>query len=549
MPGSRSCLVGPGAAKEHQGGTVHLRILTSVLAGLRAKLLLLLLAVITSSALLVVSSAQGGGVSGRQAAVRTALAALDASRHSGAEVVFGLANPLPAGTVIRSGGPSNPSRGGNAAKSTSGVIARANRPAWFFYEDLAPFQQYEHPGRVALVDVRTGRVSVTNALSWPPLLDGRLPAFLRSASAYDGITYRVFYRPYTGSAALVARDPARMTPHAQMAALDPTLAPQLAPLLVSQHACTVRFSDTIHGGYYAFATIAQSGAALYYRFSQLARLAPGFLSFICSRAVGMSPMAFVAHQISEHGCKDVLLYLAGGGYARATAVNIGMGTGGREVVHQDVTAAGVRGLLSSHRDVNFELVLDAAQASGFQALGALSNVLLVATPVAPGGGSFTYLPEARVGGRLVANDTNPLHLLQLTDRLAFGLDRVIDDSREVSQLQTLRQSGRLPSALAYLVARAFDRGGRSTSSRARASGRRRASRPTAFRLHLRRPRPWSSPSRTATRRALTRRCPLAPPAACSPTTPTALTTRWRLMSSTAPAERRRCTARAQRAPR
>jgi hypothetical protein len=76
-----------------------------------------------------------------------------------------------------------------------------NAPAWFFYQDLAPFQQYAHAGRVALVDVGTGRVTVTGRLNWPPLVDGALPPFLGSEAAYDGVRYRLLYRPYVAAAA------------------------------------------------------------------------------------------------------------------------------------------------------------------------------------------------------------------------------------------------------------------------------------------------------------------------------------------------------------
>jgi len=155
----------------------------------------------------------------------------------------------------------------------------------------------------------------------------------------------------------------------------------------------------------------------------------------------------------------VLLYLAGGGYAGASAVNIGMGLGAEKVRHQDVTLSARRGLVRSHPGVHFELVIDAPHTSGFQGLVGLGNVLLVATPTALGGGSFTYLPEALISGKLVVNQTNPLHLPQLTDRFAFGLDRVIGSSAEVSQLQALLAAGKLPSALAYLLARAFEPGG------------------------------------------------------------------------------------------
>ena len=419
----------------------------------------LLVVVLMLSVSVVVASAQGGGPSGRRAAARAALGALGTARGSGAVIVFGLPRPVAAGTVVAEGGPSSPGSGGSTTRSARGVIARLAGPAWFFYEDLAPFQQYQHPGRVALVDVRTGRVSVSRVLSWPPALDGNRPVFLQSPTAYDGSRYRVFYRPYTGADSLVIRQMKRVTPRAMAAALDPSLAARVASLLALQRACAVRFSDTVKGGFYAFAAVAQSRAALFYRFEQLGRLAPAFRSFIYSRSSGFSPTGFVAHQIAAQGCRDVALYLAGGGYAGSTAVNIGMGVGPSKIVHQDVTLADLRGLAKAHPDVTFELVVDAPHSSGFQALVGLANVLLVATPKAPGGGSFTYLPDARIGGKLVGNDTNPLRLLQLTDRLAYGLDNAIGDSCEVSRLEALSQSGKLRSALAYLLSRGFKRGG------------------------------------------------------------------------------------------
>ena len=312
------------------------------------------------------------------------------------------------------------------------------------------------------MSVRTGKVSISRKILWPPVLDGRLPAFLASEVAYDGPRYRVLSHPYTGTGGATITGfstRAARAMRAVSAAIDPSLGAVVAGLLAAERACVIRFSDTIPGGYYAFARVAQSRAALAYRFTQLGALAPGFLSSIYSGASGVSPTTFVSREIAARGCRDVLLYVAGGGYAAATAVNIGIGLVRGGVRHRDVTLAAVRGLVASHPTVHFELVLDAPHSSGFQALIGLRNVLLVATPRAPGGGSFTYLPEALIGGRVVANRTDPLRLLQLTDRLAFGLDRVIGDSAEVAQIRSLYRAGRIPSAMAYLLARAFALGG------------------------------------------------------------------------------------------
>ena len=417
----------------------------------------LLVPVLAASLLPAISDARSAGTS-RSAAARSALAALRADRYRGAEIVFGLPALVRSGTVITAGGPERPSRGGRVVLSSQSVVATVRSASWFFYQDLAPFQQYSHPGRVALVDIRTGRVTVSRRISWPPLLDGRLPAFLTSQSAYDSPRYQVLSRPYSGTGGAIVGHlsprEARATRDVD-AAIDPSLGTVVARMLAAEHACAIRFSDTIPGGYYAFARTAQSRAALAYRFAQLAGLAPGFESLIYPTATSVLPTAFISRQIAAHGCRDVLLYMAGAGYATSGAVNIGMGLRRGGVRHQDVTLSTLRGLLSSHPSVHFELVLDAAHSSVFQGLASLRNVLLVATPTAPGGGSFTYLPEALVDGRLMPNQTNPLHLLQLTDRLAFGLDRVIGSPAEVAQIQSLSQAGKLPSAMAYLLARAF----------------------------------------------------------------------------------------------
>ena len=375
--------------------------------------------------------------------------------------MFALPAPLRPGTVISAGGPGRPSPGGQAALSSAPVVATAQGPSWFFYQDLAPYQQYSHPGRVALVNVRTGHVLVSRRISWPPLLNGTLPAFLASESAYDGPRYRLLSHPYTGTGgAIVSRLSSREARGAldMGATLDPSLSAVVAGMLAEEHACAIRFSDRPTGGYYAFARVAQSRAALGYRFAQLAALAPGFRSSLYPTVSGVSPVTFLSSQIAARGCQDVLLYAAGGGYAGTTAVNIGMGLTGGKLRHEDLTLPALRVLVASHPNIHFELVLDAPHSSAFQALAHLRNVLLVATPRAPGGGSFTYLPEALIDGKLLPNRTDPLHLLELTGRLAFGLDAVIRNAAEVAQIQSLSRAGRLPSAMAYLLARAFDLG-------------------------------------------------------------------------------------------
>jgi VCBS repeat-containing protein len=391
----------------------------------------------------------------RTTAAQDALRALGAHRHRAPQIVFGLPRALPAATVISVGGPQQPSRSGDVTRSPGEVLARLRAPAWLFYQDLAPFQQYAHPGRVALVDVATGRVSVTKTLDWPPLLDGTLPAFLASQRAYDGARYRVLYRPYVGRAVSNAADsPGGAAGAARVdagATLDSSLAARVGGLLAGEHACMVRFSESVAGGYYAFGDVARSRRVLDYRFEQLRRLANGFRWLVYRRGSGLSPTQFIARLIARRGCRDVMLYLVGGGYSRQSAVNIGMGGSGGEVLHQDVTLAQLRGLVRSQTHTAFEFVIDAAHASAFQALSHLANVLFVATPTQ----AFTYLPEAKKNDPILRNVVDPQHVSQLTDQLVFGIDRLIDSPLEVEQIESLAGSGKLPSVLAYVLARAL----------------------------------------------------------------------------------------------
>jgi hypothetical protein len=399
-------------------------------------------------ALLAVPSAEG--VAGRSAATRDALGALGGHGQSEARVVFILPSALPAGTVITAGGPAGPASGGKA-KSPSDLKVRLAHRSWFFYEDLAPYEQYAHPGVVVLVDVKSGRARRISMI-WPPVINGSLPAFLRSQAAYDSPRYRVFsgtYAPRSGGGLAGSGGGAP--------AFDASLAQTVAGLLAGQHACVVSLADTLPGGYYAFGRVSPTADWLDQSFSRLSALAAGFSSGAYPGGGSLSPLGFIHGRLAG-GCRDVLIYLAGGGYEGGTAVNLGMELKGGSVVHQDVMLSELRTLVASRPNVHFEFVVDAPRSAGFQALASFTNVLLVATPRAPAHGSFTYLPQVLIDRRLVGNGSDPHHLLELTNSLGIGLARVLGSTAEVGQLQALSGSGQLPSSLAYLLARAFARG-------------------------------------------------------------------------------------------
>jgi VCBS repeat-containing protein len=398
-------------------------------------------------ALLAVPSAEG--VAGQSAATRAALAAFHGHAQSEHVIVFALHSPLPPGTVISAGG-SGEETSGATARSRGAWKVRLARRSWFFYEDLAPYEPYAHAGVVALVNVRTGHTRSISTV-WPPVIDGSLPIFLRNQAAYDGGRYRVYSGSYPPGSASGPRPPASATLR-----FDRSRARTVARLLADGHACVVSLADTLPGGYFDAARVGRTAGWLDGGFSRLSSLDSGFASAAYSGGAD-SPIAFIKHQLST-GCRDMLVYLGGGAYENGTAVNIGMRLDGGSVVHQDVTERALRGLAAGHPGVHFEFVVDAPHSSGFQALSRLKNVLMVATPRAPAKGSFAYLPQVLVGRRMLSNDTDPLHLLELTNSLGVGLARVIDSSAEVAQLQTVARSHKVPSALAYLLARGFARG-------------------------------------------------------------------------------------------
>ncbi|HEX8084459.1 MAG TPA: hypothetical protein VF529_09235 [Solirubrobacteraceae bacterium] len=128
-------------------------------------------------AILLVAAAPAGAVTRKQANAK-ALAALGSQSAGTSVVVFTLPKPVAAGSRVTQEG-------------TNALVAKARARSFFFYQDGAPSQAYPHPGRVVLVTVRGGKAKVSRTFRRRPLVNGKLPAFLRSASAYRSTRYRV----------------------------------------------------------------------------------------------------------------------------------------------------------------------------------------------------------------------------------------------------------------------------------------------------------------------------------------------------------------------
>src|SRR3954469_8459928 len=133
------------------------------------------------AALLFAFAAPAGAVSRTQATGK-ALNALGARKGAGSLIVFALRTASPAGTKVTQRG------------SQKLVIKVGRERAFFFYEDLGPLRAYPHPGLVALVGAKSGKVRLSKAFSRAPLVGGKLPAFLTSAASYRSSRYRVYSR-------------------------------------------------------------------------------------------------------------------------------------------------------------------------------------------------------------------------------------------------------------------------------------------------------------------------------------------------------------------
>jgi trimeric autotransporter adhesin len=124
----------------------------------------------------------------RKQASNKALAALGSVKGDDPVIVFGLTNPLDGGSRVTVK---------NGAKSSLVAKVGDDGRAFFFYEDSAPFQPYQHAGRVALVGVKSGKVKVSRTIFRRPLVNGKLPAFLATSKGYGASQYRVFSRLVT----------------------------------------------------------------------------------------------------------------------------------------------------------------------------------------------------------------------------------------------------------------------------------------------------------------------------------------------------------------
>jgi hypothetical protein len=371
-----------------------------------------------------------------------ALSALKATSH-GPVIVFKLASPLRAGTVIRQAGAAAPPSSSSARSLPA--VQRARRRSYFFYEDRGPYQAYQHAGRVALVDARSGAVSLSAVLSWAPVIGSSLPAFLRSRTAYDLDSNRVYTSPYVAAAASRARATAPTGD-----AFGTSMRPAFRSVQSQGNARAVLAAErscAIGAGEDAFRTTSRPDVST---LLPVLRYSP---------TSGHTLASFVATEaIAKDNCADILISLAGSGYAHASqpTVRLAVRMNGGKLRSYDVRASDLRSLITAHPDRTFKLLVDAPYSGGFiEALKAQTNLLVIATATGATQRAFRFLASKRSGAGTLRNPQPRIVDSSFTNTQLLGTTMFVDSDAEVSNAIGARVAKRSPSFLAWMIARGF----------------------------------------------------------------------------------------------
>jgi hypothetical protein len=398
----------------------------------------------------------------RAQAARKALTALDARKGADALVVFGTTRPVRSGARITQAGPGTRTLPAGAVRGRlaragvrsirAGEVLRADAPAWLFYADEGPNQAFEHPGRVVLVERASGEVHVSGRLRWVPLVDGKRPAFFRSAAAYQSTRYRVLDRPYSD------KRPAPATARAAAAGPAAKAAQQrLADALAAQRSCALRVSDSL-GDFYDFGRVDKTRAALGRLFGNLAQLNPGFVSQWYRPASGRTPLA-AAQALVDRGCRDLFLYVAGGS-TRSGDMVVGLRSSSRRTLQWHVLDIdALEALVRRNPATTFKLAFDVPYAGKVaEALKDERNVSVLLTAGGPDEPSFSYLPQILGPRGLERNAQNPFQLLEFTNTLIRGFERFVTAPDEIDHAIAEQAAGRSDSVLAWSLARSLAMG-------------------------------------------------------------------------------------------
>ena len=373
-----------------------------------------------------------------------ALKATKTERSRAGTILFALPTALRPRTSIREAGRRPPTSGSRTRAMRHVLTVRGER-AYFFYLDRRAYQSYEHPGRVVLVGAVSGRVIRSRSLRFAPVINGRLPVFLRSREAYRLPRYRVAYRPWSVGGATRAA-PASLGAFGgepltslRSAASESSVAARLA----AEHSCSIVVGTRRSSSNGSIGS--PSGTAI----------AP-LLVFDPARGASLS--AFVADAIGRRGCRDIAIAVAGDGYRSLAEpmVRTGLSTSGVRMREHHLAARTLRSAIAANPSVTFKLMIDGPGSGAFiEALKSLANVLVIATSSTASQTAFRYLPEKLVDGDRRRNPLRMRSDSSFFTTLLFGGAAFSASDAEVAHAASEVAAGRAPSFLAYMIARAF----------------------------------------------------------------------------------------------
>ena len=263
-----------------------------------------------------------------------------------------------------------------------------------------------HPSVLLLIDDRSGHILRRAPMAWYPLIDGKPPSFLSSATAYASPKYHVYSRWATLRKARAAH--AAVSRAARPLGIPRALT---APPNLSKD-CVVTIGDRVE--------------SLFVGDFQLMTLIAGELHLKKYDAATVSDLDVKIDQARRAGCKDVLIVISGHGYpatgtkfhatdhagndyvvptsdhAQVAIKNVfSKDAKGNDVVsHSTIDAVDLRRLMNGYRQLGltFKLVVSACFSGRWRELGDVSNLRFIGTSSRNDQFSWAYaVPSTTIG--------------------------------------------------------------------------------------------------------------------------------------------------------
>jgi hypothetical protein len=376
----------------------------------------------------------------KQQADAVAMRVLEPLAKPGATVLFGLPHAVGATHSVAV------ASGKRQGFQSGPKLRPAGRAVWVYWLDLAYGARFEHPGRILLVDDKSGAASRSRATLWYPLVDGRRPAYLRSPRAYAQKQWRVWSN-VGGRRRMASIAPA--VPRAPSVLLNEVPAGSLSgDCLLMYGAYNDPFFSDDFVGMEQFAD--SVGLRSYY--ATTTRAAP--LADVPGRRdvpTGESLTRNVDYLARLGGCKDILLYLDGHG-TKTGPVSVAAGDSGWVFVET------LQIILRAHPEITFKVKIDSCFAARFltPVLKSMPNLLVLEASSSADESSYSTLGTEslrKADGTPVTRDVANPNRGEFTHRNLVGLTSFAESKTEV---QAARAAG--GSLLARMLARAFTLG-------------------------------------------------------------------------------------------